>query len=530
MQTFGEFITKLRGELWPSGEARSLVANHTALFKSAMLDIQNWVPCVRNFNVSTWNFADTNWEDAKTVVNAPWGIIKEVYTVAGGQDRWRDKVRYRSSTYKEIKCWSSNLYCASTPTSPILSGIYPQGTRASHVSQDSPYGRARIGIWAIDRHRLYLAPYIQSTEMIVVVWDGIKTRWQESDGVDETYWTEDYEDAVKNWVMWKHEHFYSRDRAAAKDAKDSYDSILADLIYRCRERTKQQYDSACDSSSGGSELVGLSQDTLGDDDDSSDPDTTDEDNVLFDYVGDAGEDSAEAIALGVAMESDNPEFVVLGGDLNYGSGYATDLAHFGWAKEDGLIIPVVGNHDWDAGTDLDQYLAFFADELEGKNNGRYYDFIHGPLHGFVLDLDAREPDGRSITSTQHEWMYAKSFLSVARWKFAFGHQPPYSSGSTYGSNATLQWDFAAMGIQIGFFSHEHNFEHMLIGGVHYFNCGLGGKSRYAFGAAISGSLFRYNALEARLRVRLDCDECTVELVTTAGDIIYTYTIAHPLAE
>lgn len=521
MQTYLQLKQRLRAQIWPSGEAKSLRVAHDGFFKAAMMDLQKWVDCLRQNNTSQVAFDDTLWHDAKTAIDAPFGDIRRVYTIAN--DDWRDPVSYRSSVFDEMTCWSRRLFEATAPTVTVGEEM-TLGFRKSDASSDSTVGRARIGIWAVYRRRLYLAPWVQSNETIIVEWDGEKTTWLDTDLVDETYWTPDVEEAIAYYVSFKHDIFYG-DKVEGARFKQLYDDKLSDLVWKCREYTRQKPDATCDAGSEG-ELTGLTQEEIDDDsNDDNEQEQVDEDHVLFVVAGDVGEDSAEALALSAEIEdNDSPEFLVLNGDLNYGSGYAVDLAHYDWAKDLGIVVPVIGNHDWDAGTDIDEYLAFFEDALDGKNNGRYYEHTEGPAHSFILDSDPREPDGISITSIQHEWMYAKAFLSTARWKFVFMHHPPYSSGTTYGSNATLQWDFAAMGIDVVFTSHEHNYEHLLIGGIHYVNIGLGGKSRYPFGSPISGSLTRYNALEARVRVTLDCDSCLIEAVNSAGVVVDSFTI------
>lgn len=518
MQTFEEFKDRMRQELWPSGEARNLRVSHDAYFNAAMLDIQKWVPCVREHNVSTWEFDQTNWENAKTVVNAPWGTIKRVYTVAGGTDRWRDKVRYRSSTYATIECWANRLFDAITPDNTGLPALQ-LGVRYADASQDSTYGRARIGIWAIQRKRLYIAPYLQSTEMLVVDWDGIKAKWQDSDGVDETYWTSDYEDAVKLYVLWKHE-FYHGDRAIGNQAKQGYDAALADLIYWCRENTKQQHDHTCDAGAGGQELVGLSDDVVDDDDDPTD-DTEDEDNVLFAAVGDMGDPTSDAEEVADAIESDNPEYFFALGDNSYNGSYEDDFGvNYQWAMDAGIVVPVVGNHDLsDHGNSLDDFKEYFADEI--SNNGQNYEKIIGPIHLFIYNTE--DTEGINAASAQAEWLRAKMLLSVARWKIVLLHKSPFASDTTHGSNASLQLNFAAWGADAVISAHSHIYERLEVGGLPYFVVGTGGRALYALGAPVAGSQFQ-SATFGRLVGNANCDEIVFEFKDVDNNVLDTLTI------
>lgn len=523
MITYLQLRQKLRGVLWPDGEAVSLRTAHDGFFKEAMMELQKWVECLRQHNVSTFDFSTTFWHDGKTVVNAPFGDIRKVYTVAN--DDFRDAVIYRSATIEEMECWARNLWSATAPTTAEGEEL-ELGYHPADLTSDSAVGRARVGIWTVYRNRLYVGPWIQSSEKIVVDWDGEKTDWADTDSINQTYWTFDVEAAISYYVGYKHEIFYG-DKAEAGKYDALFKEKLSDLIWKCREYTRKKLDHACDAGSAeSSNFLGITQEEL---DDDAPIDTTDEDHVLFDVVGDV-EETAEGILLSQAVQADNPEFLVLAGDIGYADGHGNDFGGsiddiYGWAKTAGIIIPVPGNHDYISGT-LDLYQAYFEDELEGKNNGRFYDFSHGSVHGFVENRNTQEADGYTNASIQAQWLIAKATLSPARWKFAFGHQPPFSSDTTYGSNTDLQRAYAAAGIQVCFSAHAHVYEHLLIAGVHYVNCGLGGRSRYAFGAAVSGSITRYNAMETRVRVTLDCDTCLIEAVNSAGVVIDSFTIEH----
>lgn len=523
MQLFSAFKQRLRAELWPSGEARSLRPSHDSFFNAAMMDIQKWVPCVRQHNVSTWLFADTYWDNAKTVVNAPWGKIKRVYTVAGGLDRWRDKVRYRSSNFEEIQCWSNRLFNAITPTNTGLPAL-SLGVRYAHESQDSTLGRARIGSWAVDRKRLYVAPYLQSSEMLVVDWDGLKPKWLDSDGVDDTYWTTDYEEAIKYFVQFRHEFSYG-DRSIAKDAKALYDAALADLIHTCRENTKQQHDYTCDASSGGEGFVGLQTpggsgsgggDATDDDDDPTE-DTTDEDNVLFVAVGDMGDPTEDAADVAAAIESDNPELFIALGDNSYGGTYEDD---FGVNYQDFVdaetVLPVPGNHDYsDHSNSLDDYEAYFGDLAVNEK-------VVGPIHFIAYDTDALNPDGIGAGSIQLERILAKAYLSVARWKILIMHRPPYSSDTTHGSDAALQADFSAFDLVLC--AHAHGYERLEVSGVPYIVVGTGGRALYSYGAPISGSQIIVAGKFGRLIGNANCDELVLEFKDVDNVVLDTLTI------
>jgi hypothetical protein len=92
----------------------------------------------------------------------------------------------------------------------------------------------------------------------------------------------------------------------------------------------------------------------------------------------------------------------------------------------------LGNHDWQS-EDAQPYLDYFT--LLGHE--RYYEFVWGPIHFFVLDSDTHEPDGADINSTQAAWLKSQLTVSDSPWKIVYMHHPPYSSG-THGSIDRMQ--------------------------------------------------------------------------------------------
>lgn len=529
MQTYSEFKRKIKGRLWPAGEALSLVAAHDAAFQTAMLDLQRCVPCLKEFNVSIWESADRYWENAKTVVQAPVGFIRRIYTVAGGMDRWRDRVFYRSNTFQEIECWARRLYRARTPLNVGKTAL-PFGVKTEEIESNSIHGRARIGAWAIYRGKLYVAPWLQTTETLVVEWDGEKNAWQDTDVVDENLWRPDVEMAVEYFVGFRHNLHYG-DRAVAMDLSKLYEKARADLMQWCWEYTRMQESYVCGSDSGDvgqSAMVGQldsqGNDVSGDDDDPT-TDTTEEDHVLFVAVGDMGSPSADSTAVAEAIHSENPERFVALGDITYNSDYEGDFAsNYQWAMDQNVLIPAPGNHDWDVDGTLDTYKAFFANFV--KNNGHNYEATVGPVHFLVYDSDARFEDGIDSSSVQAEWLRVKLLLSTARWKIVVMHRPPFSSDTTHGSDTDLQMQFKEWGAHAVLCGHAHDYERLFIGGLTYIVCGTGGTDEafHEFGAPVDGSVTRINDTYGYLVGEADCDQLILTFKNVNGQILDSVTI------
>jgi hypothetical protein len=245
MSLFSAFIAALRLEIWPAGEAKTLRPAHTGYIKAAMTDIQKWVPQLQVNNTSTYARCDRFWEDAKSVVEAPIGELRRVYTIVSGEDggeEWRDKVFYDSSNFEAVERWAKRLITeAVTPPNTGLPAL-SRGFRYEEASVDSAIGRARKGAWAIWRKNLYVVPWLQSNELLVLEWDGVKSVWADSDVVDDEIWTEDVREAVSFYVKWKHECFFGAgpNSAEARAWKAQYDERVSDLMITWRDRTKQQ--------------------------------------------------------------------------------------------------------------------------------------------------------------------------------------------------------------------------------------------------------------------------------------------------
>lgn len=225
--------------------------------------------------------------------------------------------------------------------------------------------------------------------------------------------------------------------------------------------------------------------------------------VKFAAIGDYGlwQSFGEA-RVSQMVHSWNPDFIITLGDNNYDFGadstidsnigqYYHDYIRpyfgvFGNEAPFNKFFPCMGNHDWysDSGH---AYFNFFT--LPG--NERYYDYVKGNCHFFVLNSDPIEPDGITAQSIQANWLKTKLLQSTARFKIVYFHHPPYSSGQ-HGNTADLQWPFKDWGANVVLCGHEHNYER-LVGedGMTYFINGVGGKDYREFAAIVPESRYRF---------------------------------------
>jgi hypothetical protein len=242
--------------------------------------------------------------------------------------------------------------------------------------------------------------------------------------------------------------------------------------------------------------------------------------TVFAVIGDYGWDSASERAVAKLVASWHPAFVIADGDDYYAHAGGTGTgtydesagAYYGkWLRDItttghrlrvgpapvNAFFPALGNHDY-TDAKLGNYLKYFRLPGSGftnsSGNERYYDFVEGPVHFFVVNSNKQEPAGTSKTSKQALWLKAQLAASTSPWNIVYDHHPPYSSDSTHGSSGYMQWPFAAWGADVVISGHAHVYERVIRNGITYFVNGLGGAPRYNFKKThVAGSKVRYRA-------------------------------------
>lgn len=146
--------------------------------------------------------------------------------------------------------------------------------------------------------------------------------------------------------------------------------------------------------------------------------------VRFAVIGDYGSGNRAERDVALMIDTWKPSFITTVGDNNYPNGAADTIdqnigklyhayispyrGSYGRGATTNRFFPIPGHIDWDSAA-LQPYLDYFT--LPG--NERYYDFVSGPVHFFMLDTDEREPDGASATSLQARWLERRLSESTA---------------------------------------------------------------------------------------------------------------------
>ena len=243
----------------------------------------------------------------------------------------------------------------------------------------------------------------------------------------------------------------------------------------------------------------------------------------FAIIGDFGvDDSNERDVANLVATNFQPQFIVTVGDNNYLGGANIDDAigkyyhqfignyngGHGAGASSNRFFPALGNHDYD-GTSFSNHLAYFT--LPG--NERYYDFVRGPVHVFVLNSDSREPDGTGPTSAQALWLSNRIHASTSPWRIVITHDPPFSSTE---SHAWTQWPYDDWGASAVVSGDLHHYERIMRNGFPCIVNGAGGAGIAGFGTPVSGSVVRYNADHGAMLVKATATNIVYQFWSVAG--------------
>ncbi|WP_177204600.1 metallophosphoesterase [Hymenobacter arizonensis] len=259
----------------------------------------------------------------------------------------------------------------------------------------------------------------------------------------------------------------------------------------------------------------------------------------FAAIGDYGHASNSEEQVAELVKSWKPEFVITLGDNNYEQGAASTIdenigryyhefigayrGRYGSGAATNRFFPSLGNHD--TYTRHGQpYLDYFS--LPG--NERYYDYVRGDVHFFVLNSDPSERDGTGSTSRQAQWLKAEMAASRSRWKIVYFHHPPYSSG-THGSSPNMRWPFREWGASLVLAGHDHHYERLVVDGLTYCVNGLGGRSIYGTTVALPGSQVRYNADYGAQLIEASADSLRLRFITHTGKLVDAFTLHQGLS-
>lgn len=264
--TWLQFKTAARQRMFPQRESSNLIAAHDKAFVDAMADLQEWVPCLQQNNTQIVQHCETYFNCGLTAFDAPRGyiqrlsVIDKINQTTGNEDASAADDYCAEIVYLQIEpcyiqkyiskkrggsCCNISAFFAlpsddksrfSPPTDAGMAGLAPLpiGYHYGQASTDASR-RSRHGVWAIERGQIYVAPWIQSTETIILKWDGIKRSWSDNDVIDDDPLLAR---AIEQYVLADHASRFDRDYAASQQHMGQFQEARAVLMRQCDKETE----------------------------------------------------------------------------------------------------------------------------------------------------------------------------------------------------------------------------------------------------------------------------------------------------
>jgi len=236
-------------------------------------------------------------------------------------------------------------------------------------------------------------------------------------------------------------------------------------------------------------------------------------------IGDFGSGDENQRAVANLVAARNPAAIVTTGDNVYSdAGYATLVGdYYGSFVGAETFYPAAGNHDYDEG------IAAFDDYFGYLSGQREYTVVVGDTEFFILDSEQglASLDGNH---NQEAWLRKVVAASAATYKIVVVHHPPFSSGDRHGSTPDYQWDFASMGVDLVLSGHDHVYERIELGGVTYVVNGAGGKTLYACGDRVSGSVTCFDEQYGALFLTSRSDGLFAQFVAVDGTVVDEFSL------
>jgi hypothetical protein len=242
MKKVAQLKSEILSAVYPSGVKENLMtpliegqkSPMDMLFDEGFNYLQKWIEIERTPNTDLVRFCRTNFKCGLTVLDKPRGDVLRVYTV--GDDKYCDPVFLRQVDWPVPEAEAMRFRgTRATNTAAVL----PLGFQPADASTDSPAGRSRAGIWTINRNNIYIWPWIQSNELVVVEWDGIKTDWKPDDLVNDSI---EYRTTIQAWIEYGRRRDWE-DKANVGTYKTLWDEAFQDYAWLVRKlaRRKDSY-------------------------------------------------------------------------------------------------------------------------------------------------------------------------------------------------------------------------------------------------------------------------------------------------
>ncbi|MBT8201357.1 MAG: metallophosphoesterase, partial [Acidimicrobiia bacterium] len=260
-------------------------------------------------------------------------------------------------------------------------------------------------------------------------------------------------------------------------------------------------------------------------------------------IGDYGTGCCEEGDVANLIGTLDPDIIVTTGDNRYVNGidyaigqfYAPYIGNYQGTYSAGAplnrFFPAIGNHEYSEFGGIDVYLDYFTlpggGRVSSDSSGteRYYDYVVGPVHFFVVNSDSDEPDGVTASSVQAQWLQSALAASTAPWQVVYMHHPPYSSGQRHGPSVEMQWPFDQWGADAVLAGHDHIYERIVKGDLPYFVVGVSGNGLSGISPNPDpDSAVRYNTGFGTLLIEACAASMTFTFHSIADGVVDTYQV------
>jgi len=256
--TYNAFATAVKAIVFPEGEAENLQTTHNSYIEDALIDLQTYVPCLRDNNVDFKTKEDfQEWCNTDfTFVQR--GQIHAVYAFKPGKQC--RKLYYNPKSAPWIDSWMQKQSCVACPpqTDPDNPALDPMCQTVSDADtycdsvedlEDDRIFKCRSRYYSlVAGDKLILAPRFPCGYTIAIHWEGIKRKYS---GLEPVPGDTELVTAVVKWVQAQRALYLDRDgpiydRIMHPKLGD-YTIARANMIERCtRERRVQERHQALD--------------------------------------------------------------------------------------------------------------------------------------------------------------------------------------------------------------------------------------------------------------------------------------------
>lgn len=215
--TYAELLAEVIARAFPEGYAENLLAIYQKRILAGLIEVQRWVPYIRDRQTRLYPFASTLYRQGTTVICKPEGKVKRVCTF--NSKTLKDAVFYDVCSREDI----DRLTAQRARIVPYPDAV-PESFGYFNANLATDKGRrAERGLFCIDEKQIILLPQIESIERIMVEWKGSKTSFEDGDVVDYDKYQEQVIEALENWLRWK---------SVGKDDRSASDYVMLEAEWR----------------------------------------------------------------------------------------------------------------------------------------------------------------------------------------------------------------------------------------------------------------------------------------------------------